>query len=121
MIEWLWEHLVLQRLGRIRAEGLQYQDVILYLTMAGACIAASVWILRKTGGQAAADEWEKGIRETSKLAEREGWHSVLQWHRKLGHRGAPVPAQKPQISTLSGMLFLVGVVLAVAMIAWATR
>ena len=68
------------------------------------------WVFRKLGGVQAADAWEKEIQDTAKLAEREGWHSVVQWHRKFGYTKAPDPAPAqhstatPESSWLSGSL-----------------
>jgi hypothetical protein len=130
-MDWLWQHLVQERLDRIlhslHGGRWQYSDVIFILTVAGACLVALVWVVRKMGGKQAAEEWEKEIRDTSKLAEREGWHSVLQWHRKFGYdsgHGAPTPnsaAKKPGMSWFSAILLSAAGVGAIALIAWATR
>lgn len=100
MIEWLWDYFVLQRIARIehllRHGGWKYDDVIFILTIFGGCIVAYMGLIRATGDKEAAEGWENRMRETSKLAEREGWHGVLHWQRRfgLGKKATPDAAQE---------------------------
>ena len=83
---------------------------------------------RKQGSKAAADEWEK-LQETARLAEREGWHGVVHWHRKKGvstsaaqSGSATSPDKtKPITSRESGLVFLVSLVAFVGLLAWLSR
>ena len=79
---------------------------------------------RRMGDAKAADEWDAGIRKTSQLAEREGWHGVRHWHHKFG-----LPSKGRAAKSLrhierggaSGLLLALGALLVLALVAWFTR
>jgi hypothetical protein len=69
------------------------------------------------------------LQETARLAEREGWHGVVHWHRKKGvstsaaqSGSATSPDKtKPITSRESGLVFLVSLVAFVGLLAWLSR
>jgi len=114
VIDWLWDVFILQRIQRIANGVWKYEDVTFILTVLGGFILAFVWFLRSAGDKEAAEQWEKGIRETAALAKREGWHGVLHWHSRFG-LGKRKEAQ-PQINPKSDWLFFAGAIALVAVL-----
>lgn len=124
MIEWLWDHLILQRFDRIARTGLQYNDVFTILSIVGACMVVTMWVLRKSGAAPdVAGKWEDDIRKTAEVAKREGWAGVQHWHARFGfNRKKPDVIAKPsETRNLSGAVFLVSLVAFVGLIAWLSR
>lgn len=105
----------------LRGGGWQYHDVIFILTVIAGCLVGLAWLLRRTGTKEAADAWEADIRAASARAERHGWHSVLQWHRKFGYDKAPITEESRKASLFSGILIVFAVAALVGLLAWATR
>ncbi len=114
MLEWAWDFLVQQRIDRLRAGNIHYADVIFLLTIVGGCIIAFNATLRRIGSKQEADEWERGVRETAEMAEREGRHGVREWHRKFGYVGTGSPS-------IVGWVFIAFMVLLFGWLYVATR
>ena len=125
MFEWLWA-LVLQRIDRLLSGHLQYPDILSLLTMVGALMISFAWVMRKIGAKEVADDWDAQIKQSAELAKRKGWHQVSHWHARLGYSEKREPKSSSagangRSSTLSIVLFVGGVLLAVALLAFVTR
>jgi hypothetical protein len=121
VIDWLWQHLVLERIHHLTNERWTSSDVIWVLGIIGAVMVFTNSLQRKMGSKAAADEW-KTLQETAKLAEREGWHGVRHWQARVGlGLTKAVHTTKPTTRSWSGLVFMASLAAFVGLIAWLTR
>jgi hypothetical protein len=118
-----------RRVARIfSGERLQYNDVMLILGFLGTCIIAGRRFLRVFGDkqiQAEIDAADERMRETAKLAEREGWHSVLYWHRRFGYASdtaiTDTPRPRKERPFLRVLLWATLAIAVIAIIVWERR